>query len=526
MELNIKLSPYQPFLIALFIGNSIYTANRVDFPANVMALPMSIFFCLIGIMLIISNYARLDMNKCQIIISCAILLNFTYYTLYEASFGKWLNIAPATIIYILLFVLVIAVIWKISSMKAAMISRTLNFIAIAAVLISFANLGFSIISDAKVSDSVKQSQGFEAQFQQYLDEDLTSTLNTRDFYVIVVDRYPGDDIFPIVMGFNNSGFYENLSSMGFDVLRKSKSNYGSTEPSIPSLLNMDYASLKWSMWEGGYNLENNRLMKFFKSQGFKFVFLPSLWPSTMENDFADVVLASPPVSFENPEYGVFQKIMFFERTFLGKIFYTTMHILFNWEVPSESTDVLESRIREAEVNAIAEFVKNKSYSVESDHARSQFENLTYVPKIAGKKFVFVHINEWPEINKTNKLIESTVSRIIAESEPKPVILLLSDHGRKPDAEELKANRALFAKYACYPNRTLDNEFIQASWYPVNNLLAIYLPDGGDRYIYQNMTPVNVGRMILNYYFGTDFPRAEDKSYWWSSDTDLCEVKHI
>jgi len=530
---DIRSFPYQPFFIAIFICISIYSPNRVYFPDEVMTLPTCILVGLIGLSLIILKYTQRDMKKSQIFISCTLLLNFTYYSAYDAWTDIWLNIAaPATIIYSILSVLLIAVIWKTTYLQADRLSRFLDFISIGLVLISFTSLAFSIISDAREIDNGKQE--FEAQFQKYLTEDLTSPFNMRDFYFIVLDRYPGEDILYAENGLNNSDFYENLTSMGFKVLRKSRSNYGVTSESVPSMLNMDYFE---SLKSSGYNEENNRLWKFFKSQGFTFVFLPSNWITTTRNDYADVVLNPYPVHLDREfKQHTFQEIMFFERTLFGRIYYTLMHILFNQDVPSTSIETLQQRIQEGDILAQGNFCEQFNYSaqfvnISKIHIPKTFENLSQVPNISGRKFVFAHINHWEYLNKpandgitnVNVLVESLVRKLVSESHPAPVIILLSDHGSKPLVKALEANRSIFAKYTCYSEGSHDQNDIYASWYPVNNLEALYLPDGGDEIIYPDMTPVNVWRRILNFYFGTDFQHADDKSYWYSPKTGICEV---
>ena len=334
MEPNRSL-PYQPFLFTLFIGISIYFPNRSYFPVDVMILPMGILFILIAMALIISKYAKVDLNKSQILISCALILNYTYYNFREGevSLNIWPNLAPATTIYILLFILLMAGIWKITPLQARKMSHILSIIAIAVVLISLANFGYFVLSEAHDASSAEQEQEFEAQFQKYLTKNLTSVLNNRDFYFIILDRYPGEDTLYAEYGFNNSEFYKNLSAMGFTVLTGSKSNYGQTYDSLPSMLNMDHIT---SVQDAGYNEENNRLWMFFKSQGFKFIYLPSCWWTTVRNDNADIIL-NP---FFMPLRGrglifVFQKIMFFERSFLGNAYYNTRLNLFNETLPSQ-----------------------------------------------------------------------------------------------------------------------------------------------------------------------------------------------
>lgn len=533
IRLNLRSVPYQPFLVIVFLGISIYSPNRLYFPIDVMMLPMCILIGLIGISLSIIKYMHSDLNKGQIFISCALLLNFNYYLVCESLTLSRLNFALGDIIYLVLCPLLILIIWKSTYPQIDHLSQILGVITISLVLISLFNLGFIVASDIEKVSSVNQSQEFEVQYKKYVSENLVTDLNERDFYFIIIDRYPGEDILYSEFGYNNEDFIRNLTNLGFSVLKQSRSNYGITDRSIPSMVNMDYLEL---VYNAGYDLENNRLWRFFKSQGFKFVYLPSDYSSTVNNEYADIVLNPFPISLgKELDYRTFQKIMFFERTLVGKVYYFMLHIFFNKEMPDETIKSLQDRIRMGENISYNEFETQRNPSpYRLTHPVYTFDNLTKVYKIPGKKFILAHINDWEiiktdnetyinKIQNANLLVESTIKKIIANSHPAPVIILLSDHGRKPSIESINKNRSIYAKYACYKDGPLEQDYIDGSFYPLNNLEAFYLPDGGNENIYPGISPVNIWRIVLNYYFKTAFPLTRDKSIWYSRDDGFCEI---
>jgi hypothetical protein len=45
------------------------------------------------------------------------------------------------------------------------------------------------------------------------------------------------------------------------------------------------------------------------------------------------------------------------------------------------------------------------------------------------------------------------------------------------------------------------------------LSAYYLPNGGEKYIYDGISPVNTFRVIINAYFGGQLELLQDKSYY-------------
>ena len=43
--------------------------------------------------------------------------------------------------------------------------------------------------------------------------------------------------------------------------------------------------------------------------------------------------------------------------------------------------------------------------------------------------------------------------------------------------------------------------------------ACLFPDGGDKNLYDSISPVNTFRVLFNHYFGTDYPLLEDRSFY-------------
>lgn len=514
--------PYPPFLVVAYIGLSIYLPNRLFFEAKAMASPLSILAVFTTIALAVWKWNRWDMNKGVAFISGALLLDFTYYPARDRLAWAWPLVAPATILYTGLCLALIIFIWKAREPLAKQTARALGIMAFSLLLLGLANAGR--LAFASRENIQPPAGNFEAEFQKALTRDLSSPLNARDFYFIVLDRYPGEETLLTERDFDNRDFYRRLRSQGFTVLEKSRSNYGFTDRSIPSMLNLDYYEA-WS--RDGYDMENNRLWRFFKSQGFQFVFLPSNFLTTTRNDYADVILNPYPIPLQKgSKNALFQKIMFFERTFLGWVYYTARRLAFGGDMPSQSLDALQSRVQTLEGPHSAKFneqfgQERQFIAIAKTHVPNTFSHLAQVPGIPGRKFVFSHINHWEHVKSldsdslahVNQSVESLVRFLLENSDPDPVIIIVSDHGGKPSPETVEQNRSLYARYARYPNGPLNQEDILASWYTLNNIGFLYLPDGGEAALYPGMSPVNIWRMLLNYYFRTDFERQEDRFFW-------------
>ena len=94
----------------------------------------------------------------------------------------------------------------------------------------------------------------------------------------------------------------------------------------------------------------------------------------------------------------------------------------------------------------------------------------------------------------NKKVQEMIDRIIINSPDPPIIILQSDHG---------------------PLSQLGLESIYKERMSILN--AYYLPNNGQKLLYDNITPVNTFRIIFNYYFGANLKLLIDESYYSTFD---------
>ena len=108
-----------------------------------------------------------------------------------------------------------------------------------------------------------------------------------------------------------------------------------------------------------------------------------------------------------------------------------------------------------------------------------------------------------QVMYVNKRVKVVIDEILSQSSEPPIIIVQADHG------------------ACY-GRYLPNIAARMSI-----LNAYYFPDQNYKALYEDITPVNTFRVVLNSYFGADYELLEDKSYHSSTDlpylfTDVTE----
>ncbi|HEB12089.1 MAG TPA: hypothetical protein ENI11_00215 [Actinobacteria bacterium] len=165
-----------------------------------------------------------------------------------------------------------------------------------------------------------------------------------------------------------------------------------------------------------------------------------------------------------------------------------------------------------------------------EHILNTFAKLGEIPETRGPKFVFAHMitphppylfdesgksvpetelkmsgDVWTkrelyidQLIFINKKVKLLVDEILSKSEIPPIIVLQADHG----------SASILDGKSGWENPSSDG--IKERMRILN---AYYLPEGGDRLVYDSITPVNTFRAILNHYFKTNYELLGDKSYF-------------
>jgi len=112
-----------------------------------------------------------------------------------------------------------------------------------------------------------------------------------------------------------------------------------------------------------------------------------------------------------------------------------------------------------------------------------------------------------QIEFINHKLEALVDAILEKSDTPPIIILQADHGprRVTDSSSFdnKCQNERFAIFAAY-----------------------YLPDLPENSIPNEITPVNLFRIILNEYFSTGLPILENHSYTTINTTSPFQLKDV
>ncbi len=376
----------------------------------------------------------------------------------------------------------------------------------------------TIISTATASKSRGESE-YEILSQIRGEMEAVSSLpevavsEMPDIYYIILDAYTRADILQDLYDYDNSSFLDALEDRGFYIVSESRSNYMNTTYSLNTSLNLLYFhEVPLQIFrQARYDLQTNYVSQFLRDQGYQVVVYNSGTGDT-NHQYADIFVSpDPPQTEDSNDFNSFEHL--FLRTTLGLLLYSKD----TQSNPAEG-------ISQAFIDSV-----NRELDVRRERIRFALAHLPDYTTESGNYFLFSHIylphfpflygpNQeeleyhqnvnlyWYEVEPENYIeyytyqldylnqaVIGTIDSIIANSERPLVIIIQGDHGDEkylnwdePDAQGVHVRTAI--------------------------LNAIYFSDGDYEMLYPTMSPVNTFRIILNKWFGTQYPLLADHSY--------------
>jgi hypothetical protein len=328
----------------------------------------------------------------------------------------------------------------------------------------------------------------------------------RDIYLIVADGHANARVLAGMFQYDASSFEDSLRGLGFLVPRDMRSNYVQTYLSVASLLNAahmtpltdDAGPTSTDHTLPTYLVKHNRVARFLKEQGYKYVLIPSAWwAATKDSPLADE-------QFEAETGWSFADVV--RRTELRRavLASTLLHLVLK---------------PEREPIPMAQ------------HILRSFEGLREVPADPAPTFTFVHIllphapylldaqcqplahpiaddmqEDTPEqrgdyvgqVRCVDRLLLEAVTALLRRSSTPPVILVVGDHGSG------------FSDLGFYGHpESVPPAFIRERFGAFG---AFHLPAGGDSLFREPVTVVNVLGHVLRYYFNADLPESANDMY--------------
>ncbi len=323
-----------------------------------------------------------------------------------------------------------------------------------------------------------------------------------DIYYIIVDSYTRSDILQKKWRIDNTDFIAELRKRGFKIARQSFANYSFTRYSIASALNMDYIH-RSGIWPLAPLLSRNYVQRFLKARGYVSVVFPSFWTAI---DFL-------PADYH---FSPRLKITAFESVLLQMSFWNAVTFL-------RSKIVRATKIKKTTL-------QYQNIRASTLYTLAHLGRVTALVADKRPKFVFAHL--WPphypyiwgphgedltatsagppdphspaqfvvgyrnQIAFISKRLLQIIDEILASSPRPPIIIVQGDHGAREIWLIKKTTEATAADWE--------------DMFPI--LCAFYLPGGAAHLVKENITPVNIFRLIFNYYFGTSFPLLPEYCY--------------
>lgn len=325
-----------------------------------------------------------------------------------------------------------------------------------------------------------------------------------DIYYIVLDGYGRQDIINQYYGYDNTPFIEALQDRGFIVPVNIHSNYAKTVSSIASTLNMNYTSefiggaeesIFW--WLSKPFIEHSLVQITLEEIGYKSVAIATDWDIT-NNLSADLFIKPTPIHLTDYEGYLFEKSMLhFTYPWVNKLIFLPTHdthrdlIHFSFEELSNiAKDPDPTFVFAHIVAAHPPFVFDKNGNEITPGYKFTFNDASDFP---GTKEEY-RIGYTGQIQYINRLIEDMVDEILARSETPPIIILQADHGP-----------GLQTDFTSAENTCLQERF--------SIFAAYHLPNYDPQTIPDDLTPINLFRLIFNEYFSTELPLLENSSFY-------------
>jgi hypothetical protein len=466
-----------PFLIALIPVLFLYSNNVDQVRASDTFVSIGVLFALATIVFLSFLLFFRNVKKASVATSLTLILFFSYG--HAFSLKEEFNIRLRYLVGMWVF---------LTSAELLLVTRTKRDLSsIVGMLAVFAGfmIAISLVTIAvfKINSVSKVP---------VIDTQVSGVKANRDIYYILLDGYASQWSLNTIYNYDNGPFLDELVRIGFYVVEKSRSNYPNTTFSLPSTLNMDYVQnlVEGELSRETYNhralLQNNAVATFLQQQGYKYIHVGSWWDPTRKNRRADININSGYM----PE---------FVSTLYNSVAFGPLNLEL-FDVRREQFDRINYQLKELEQisndpSATFTFIHfNMSPYVFDDNG----EFLESSDEINAQRPESLLIKYPKQITFFNREVLKLVTRIRADSSVPPIIVIQSDHGSRYFAQEG------ITKVEDVPDIDVRER--------LRNLSALYLPDGGDALLYDDMTNVNTFRFIFNFYFGTELEILPDRTY--------------
>lgn len=361
-----------------------------------------------------------------------------------------------------------------------------------------------------------------------LDAHLNFPDELPDIYYIVLDGYGRADILQDYFEYDNSDFLGELRDRGFFVPTNAHSNYPKTILSIPSTLNMNYISAlapqlddsdTYYWWLMRPMVKHSDVRILLEDIGYRSYSVTTGWGPT-DNPTTDVYYQPAPIVISDLETVVLADTPLNAiSSLLSKFSYVPSFaahhdlVLFNFSsIVAASKDMGPKFVFAHIISPHPPFVFDEDGELLTPKYEYSFSDASDID-ITDEEYRESYVSQMKFVNK--KII-TLVDEIIKNSDVPSIIILQADHGPGSMTDFVSSeNTCLRERYSIFA--------------------AYYLPGADQAVIPDDLTPVNLFRIVFNEYFGTNYPLLPNKHYYVdgiylykgedvSSIIDTCSVR--
>lgn len=508
--------PLHPLLFAFFPVFSLFVQNSEQLPILEWLRPALFVAGLVLLLWFALNRWIHNLHMSAIIISILAVLFFSYgrvidaltYEIYELQALRPLaflvegELARTAWLGLFMLLFIAALFLLRSAGHIQVINEVLNVSAVALVLIAGANWA---LASFKEMPAFAYAASWEKEMSSKVQPNEVSAPHRRapDVYYIILDGYGREDILNAIYQVDNSSFYSFLRTKGFYVADASHSNYDQTHLSLASSLNSTYLDeLESEVGEQaasksplGAMIEDSVLFRQVRANGAKVITFSTGLPFA-DVKSGDLYLSAPGTynSFDNALLNttplpLFLNLPFFESQYQSQ----RDRILYSLDHLGEVASIPGPKLVFCHVLAPhPPFVFDANGGpVQPDLSFDLLDGSSFTSRSSEAEYVRGYRNQLVFV--TGRVREA-IEQILDKSANPPIIIIQGDHGPGSMLDWLSAT-----------NTYLPERF--------SILNAYYFPDHDYSKLYPSITPVNSFRVVLDQYFGANYPLLEDHSYF-------------
>lgn len=503
-----------PFLLALYPPLFIFGHNVKEAIVGNAAFPLVLSLLGSAALFFLLKFLIKDALKAGIISSAAIIAFFSYGHVYGLASGGLpfdsysLNHLVMLAVYGVFFYFLTD--WLVKTDKLKEINMILNFMSAVLVVMALVQSTYGVASyhsaiysklDKKISVKAAEAR------KTVKDKKLP------DIYFIILDGHARRDVMKEMYGYDDAPFLDFLKNEGFYTAEKANSNYCQTFLSLGATMNMNYHQSKEGEGKDGEAsrvylgemIRRNMTVDTLREHGYLTVSYFSGFVGTEMKRIYDIYLPGEDV-FAG-EMSEFDSV-FFSTTMLSG-FTGVLNIALKKKAGPHTayarrTQYVLENIHDSASLSSPKFVLAH---VLAPHPPFVFDENGPTDKYVGTAGVAFHDgshNAFPkdeykkayvaQAKYVHKKVKEMVKKLKAATKGEAIIILQADHGpgsewdvNSMEKTNLKERFGIFSSY--------------------------YLPQGGEKLLYPEITPINNFRLIFKHYLGLDYELLEDKSYY-------------